>query len=63
MKAIHKAINQEKGFSAYVFKENDGHYRFRTIYRKDGNVVKITLFVEKHLAIVRADEFAQSGIL
>jgi hypothetical protein len=63
MKAIHKSINEEKGFSACVFKETDGHYRFRTVFRKDGNVVKITLFVEKHLAIARADEFAQSGIL
>jgi hypothetical protein len=60
MKAIHESINEEKGFSAFVFKENDGCYRFRTVFRKDGDVVKISLFVEKHLAIARADQFAQS---
>jgi len=61
MKAIYKAVNEEKGFSAYVFKENDGHYRYRTVYLKHGEAIKITLFVEKHLAIARADEFAQTG--
>lgn len=61
MKAIYKAVNEEKGFAAYVFKENDGYYQFRNVYRKDGEVVKITLFVQKNLAVARADEFAQTG--
>lgn len=61
MKAIYKAVNEEKGFSAFVFKETDGYYRFRNVYRKDGEVVKITLFVQKNLAIARADQFVQTG--